>query len=54
MIAKPFNDHFKFATDLTIIVKKSNASEIGPWLWYNHDSVYTIWNYFLITQVFIS
>ena len=30
MIAKPFNDHFKFATDLTIIAK-GNVSEIGPW-----------------------
>ena len=27
MTVKPFNDHFKFATDLTIIAK-SNVSEI--------------------------
>ena len=29
MIVKLFNDHFKFATNLTIITK-SNVSEIGP------------------------
>ena len=29
MITKPFIDHFKFATDLTIIAK-GNVSEIGP------------------------
>ena len=31
MIAKPFSDHFKLASDLAIIAK-SNVSEIGPWL----------------------
>ena len=30
MIVKPFNNHFKFGTDLTIIAKR-NVSEIGPW-----------------------
>ena len=30
MIAKPFNDHFKFATDLTIIAKKVMLVKSAP------------------------